>query len=419
MDEYYSTWQHSSHRNVACIDCHYEPGAAAVVEGKVAGLVQVVKYVSHSYGTKPHALISDASCMRPGCHAGMDQAAEEMAFNGRIKFRHDKHLASTALGTELKCVSCHGHTDKAEHVNVAESACVTCHFYGREDKAVASGDCSTCHSLPAEAVTFMGQKFEHVSFLHDKTSVRCEHCHSQVTRGEGAVSAVRCRSCHVGKSLVEEADRRQLHLVHVSDQNIDCLQCHDEIDHGISPKEQPRLASGDCKTCHAGQRHSLQERMYAGRAIPARKVQADPMYKAHVACNGCHTDPRSEGAGEMAFTMEGAGPTQCVDCHGNQRYGRMLENWQKDTRDRVGQFQADLAKLDKACSDAKDAPPDQVAKARAMLEAMRATLTCIEKDGSYGAHNYPYVSDALDDMEDELDDCRELTGGWKLAARSR
>ncbi len=55
MDNYYQSWQHSSHKDVACVECHYAPGVQAEVKGKMGGLVQVVKYVTHTYGNKPHA----------------------------------------------------------------------------------------------------------------------------------------------------------------------------------------------------------------------------------------------------------------------------------------------------------------------------------------------------------------------------
>ncbi|MFO7859112.1 MAG: NapC/NirT family cytochrome c, partial [Ectothiorhodospiraceae bacterium] len=76
MGEYYESWQHSSHQDVACVKCHYEPGVQAEVKGKMEGMVQFVKYVSHAYSTKPHAQISNSACMREGCHAGMDHSKQ-------------------------------------------------------------------------------------------------------------------------------------------------------------------------------------------------------------------------------------------------------------------------------------------------------------------------------------------------------
>jgi hypothetical protein len=419
MGDYYGSWQHSSHRDVACVECHYEPGTAALMEGKIGGLVQVVKYVSHTYSTRPHALISNNSCMRSGCHAGMDHKKEALLFHGRIRFRHDKHLGEHPRGKQLNCVSCHGHAVRGEHISVTETTCVTCHFHGRQDEPVAAGKCTTCHVLPEKAVTFMGQSFDHRKFLKDKDAVRCEHCHSQVTEGSGAVSATRCRSCHTENQPTQVKDQAHFHLVHVSEGHFDCLQCHDEIRHGVRPMEQQLLARGNCRACHEGERHSVQEKMYAGTAIPGLKAMPDAMYKAGVACDGCHTESKIAGLGKLPFTMKHSGAKQCADCHGKKRYGSMLADWQEDTKDRLGELQPALAKLEKACQSAKDPPADGLAKAKKLLAQARTKLLYISADRSFGAHNYPYVSEALDSAEEDLDDCRSLVAAWnKVAAGS-
>jgi nitrate/TMAO reductase-like tetraheme cytochrome c subunit len=418
MDEYYGSWQHSAHKNVACIDCHYEPGPTAMVEGKLAGLVQVVKYVSHSYSTKPHALISNSSCMRGGCHAEMDVKKDTLLFREQINFRHDVHLTKRPRGKVLNCVSCHGQTTQGEHIGVTRTTCITCHFHGRDVKSLAAGRCDTCHRLPSTAVTFMGQSFDHKKFLEGKTAVRCEHCHSRVTQGEGAVSATRCRSCHLDKEL-KVTDQEQFHLVHVSKGHFDCLQCHDEIKHGARPPDE-QLAFGNCNGCHAGERHSVQERMYAGTAIPGLKAMPDPMFKARVACDGCHMDVRSAELGEKPFTRKVAGAKQCADCHGREKYGEMLADWQEDTKDRLEELQAELAKLAKACQSADaDVAGAELTKAKALLSSARTRLSYIVSDGSFGAHNYPYVSEALDSVETDIETGRSLAAGWKkVASRS-
>ena len=46
MEPYYVSWQESSHSHVACIKCHFPPGAVEKVRGKMLGLVQLLKYVT-------------------------------------------------------------------------------------------------------------------------------------------------------------------------------------------------------------------------------------------------------------------------------------------------------------------------------------------------------------------------------------
>ena len=53
MEPYYKSWQQSSHKNVTCVECHFPPGVGGKVRGKVLGLVQLLKYVTGSAGTRP------------------------------------------------------------------------------------------------------------------------------------------------------------------------------------------------------------------------------------------------------------------------------------------------------------------------------------------------------------------------------
>jgi len=394
MGDYYESWQHSSHREVACVECHYEPGVEAELEGKMAGLVQLVKYMSHAYDSKPHALISNKSCMRSGCHAGMDHNKETVLFHGKVKFSHEKHLSGHPRGKELNCVSCHGQMVEGQHISVAETTCLTCHFYGRGSKPVAAGECQTCHTLPDKTVTFEGQPFNHAKFLKGKNDVRCEHCHSQITQGAGAVSATRCQSCHLRRTP-EVKDQEQFHLTHVSKGHFDCLQCHDEIRHGEGMKPHQMMASSQCGTCHGGERHSIQERMYAGQAVADLPAEPDVMYKAGVACDGCHIEDKTVAVGDASYVTRAAGPRPCAGCHGDKGYGDMLADWQKETRDRLAALAPRVAALEKACETSQPGNENRD-QARQLVAAAKGRLSCIERDGSHGAHNYSYTSTLLD-----------------------
>jgi len=445
MEEYYTSWQHSAHKDVSCIECHYEPGMTNTIKGKIEGLVQVVKYISHSYSSKPHAMISNNSCMRSGdCHAGMDEQAEPKNRKSlvKIKFRHDKHLGGRPRGKALNCVSCHGQTVKGQHISVGKTTCLTCHFYrGGNGQSVAvsttvahaaadptTGQCLTCHHMPDKTMKLMGQAFNHKKFLAGKDNVHCTLCHNQVTQGDGATSATRCRNCHLGE-LEEVKDQARFHLVHVSEGHFDCLQCHDQIKHGVRPREQQLLASGDCKTCHSGERHSLQERMYAGTAVAAMDKAPDPMYKAGVACGGCHTEPRPVGESVTSFTKKFSGPGQCADCHTAKKtpgprdatktkYGKRLVEWQEETKDRIDELKPELAKLTEAFKSAKAPSEADLTKTKGLFTSAQTRLSFVIADGSYGAHNYLYISEILDEVEDAIDKCRSTVSGWAQVRRT-
>src|SRR5215471_6952290 len=68
MEPYYQAWHASSHKNVPCTECHFEPGLEKTLYGKFQASSQAVKYLTKTYGSKPHAEVRDVSCMRSGCH---------------------------------------------------------------------------------------------------------------------------------------------------------------------------------------------------------------------------------------------------------------------------------------------------------------------------------------------------------------
>ncbi len=414
MGDYYDSWQHSSHAEVACVECHYEPGAEAIVVGKLDGMIQLVKYVSHAYDNKPHAEISNVSCMRSGCHADMDQSQEALLFRDRIRFRHDQHLSEQPRGKVLNCVSCHGQAVKGQHISVTESTCVTCHFYGRGERPVAMGDCETCHVLPEEHGVAGGTlAFDHQGFLEGNEKARCEQCHSQVTQGDGAVSRTRCFSCHLAVPEKIE-DQAEFHLVHVTSGHFDCQQCHDEIKHGTRPIEQQLLASGNCELCHRGDRHTIQEAIYSGTELAGVEGMPDFMYSAGVACDGCHTDLLN-GSGST-FTKKHSGAKQCSECHAEESYGEMLGFWHEETKARVDDLKSILAGLGGQDITSKSTD-GEAKKVQALLDASQQKLDYIVSDGSYGAHNYFYISSILDSAQSDLDECSALIQKAKADGR--
>jgi hypothetical protein len=374
-------------------------------------------------------MVFNSSCTRAGCHVeydyedddedddqdeGRDDEMEDrskatLVFRGKIKFRHDKHLGKHPRGKVLNCVSCHGQAIEGQHISVTEATCVTCHFYGRGSSSVAAGKCETCHAAPEKDVTFAGHTFKHTAFLKGKEEVECTHCHSQVTQGDGAVSRSRCRLCHL-RVPAEIEDQAKFHLVHTSEGHFDCQYCHDEIKHGTIPMEQQLLASSNCNTCHGEQRHTIQEKIYAGVAIPKLEKTPDVMYEAGVACDGCHTNLQVKKVGEIAVTTRTSGAKPCVSCHADDSYGEQLVMWQEDTKDMINKLEADVKKVEDL-RRSTEAPEAQVTQADKQLEAARTKLSHVVMDGSYGAHNIMYVTTILEAAEEELNQCVGLLNG--------
>ncbi|KKL26419.1 hypothetical protein LCGC14_2395510, partial [marine sediment metagenome] len=66
---------------------------------------------------------------------------------------------------------------------------------------------------------------------------------------------------------------------------------------------------------------------------------------------------------------------------------------------------------------APGAPAVGLAKAKGLLESIRAKLSLVADDGSYGAHNFEYVTAILDSAEKEIDNCRSVVAGWAKLTR--
>jgi nitrate/TMAO reductase-like tetraheme cytochrome c subunit len=406
MEEYYVSWEHSSHKDIACVKCHADPGVSGTVAAKAQGMVQLVQYVAGSYGTRPHGEISSASCQQGDCHGQIVNDGTVLMLYDKIKFRHDKHLSEHPNGKSLNCVSCHGQTVQDQHISVSKTTCLTCHFYDRGEKDAASDDCENCHIVPEEEVTFVDEPFSHKDFMAGDGDVTCIHCHSQVTEGGGAVSRVRCMACHL-EEHGEVEDQVEFHLIHVSAGHFDCLSCHDQIKHGDRQMAEQLLTSSNCTTCHGGKRHSVQEAIYAGTAVSAMDTMPDVMYEAGVACDGCHDDAQITQLGDLTLTSRISGAKQCVHCHDSEDYADELASWQEATREMLNELGPALAELEKALQSSQ-ASTEQLTEAKKLAGSARTKLDMVVKDGSYGAHNAGYVMEILDKVLEEIEMGRSL-----------
>ncbi len=232
MEPYYQSWQESSHANVACIKCHFPPGAAEKVRGKMLGLVQLSKYITRSEGPRPVAEIADASCLRSGCHETRTLAGR-VDFHG-IPFDHTPHLENLRRGKQLRCTSCHSQIVQGSHMSVTTSTCFLCHFKD-EHFNEGLGACTRCHQIPEETFELGGN----VTFSHElafEKGVDCQNCHGDLIRGNGEVPQRTCQSCHNRQIDYEKfADHELMHQIHVTDHKVECLDCHGEIEHAFEP----------------------------------------------------------------------------------------------------------------------------------------------------------------------------------------
>lgn len=222
MDPYYASWEESTHQEVNCIECHYEPGLKAHVVGKINGLVEVAQYLTNRYSEKPTAKVSDASCLRPGCHTKENLLSRKLKFGNKVEFQHRTHLGRLTADIELRCTSCHSQLTHDKHIEVDRNTCFICHFKNLSPDDLYS-QCLKCHNLTVEST-------EHKGYV--EAGLACIECHTDVTIGDGKVSRQVCYFCHADKDkIIQIKDKKLMHKAHIYENKIDCISCHDFIKH--------------------------------------------------------------------------------------------------------------------------------------------------------------------------------------------
>ncbi|HEX5136097.1 MAG TPA: NapC/NirT family cytochrome c [Planctomycetota bacterium] len=395
MEPYVDSWATSSHKNVTCVDCHYEPGLLETFEGKFKALSQLAKYVTQTQGTKPWAEVSDYSCMRGGCHS--ERLLEGEIQFGRIRFDHKSHLIGSERGKKLRCTSCHSQIVQGNHLTVTTTSCFLCHFKPGPTAAggPALGDCNLCHGPPPDAIQLGPFSFRHSDYL--SRGVQCSSCHGDVTRGMGEVPRDRCGSCHNKEAHLQKYDDVEfVHRMHVTEHSVSCIRCHNEIQHGLPPREEHY--KGACSNCHVDT-HKGPAEIYRGTG--GKDVADDPsaMYLARVTCNGCHRPP-FPGAPSPPATYE-ADLLACVDCHGTGFTG-MAERWQKEADVSLAKAKDALGKLEEAMGEEREEGEGDPAAAKSHYEAAAWNVSLALSDGSRGVHNLPYLRDLLRKASEEI-----------------
>lgn len=412
MEPYYHSWQTSGHKDVGCIECHYEPGAVETLEGKFQALSQLAKYVTRTHGTKPWADVSDASCERSGCHSTRTLEGR-IAFGG-VTFDHRKHLLESRSGRKLRCTSCHAQNELDQHMSVSESVCFTCHFMPDDQGRIPeeTSDCRLCHETPRGEILVDGVAYRHEEYL--ARGVDCRECHASVVEGTGTVRKERCSSCHTDpRQIARIGEAEFLHDQHVLGRKVECFQCHDEIRHGsLSKPPLASAASEGCGSCHVDS-HDAARQLYAGQGAVGLAEAPSRMHRTNVTCDACHTG-RSEPAGPdagpahghggaRASTVATAGNVDCIHCHGTG-YDGMLAEWQASVGEQLARLRPVLDDLRvRVGSDAGHAAAEP-------LRDAERNFALVALDGSKGAHNVTYALDALRLAAERLDRVRELLG---------
>ena len=409
MEPYFTAWHQSTHRNVSCADCHFEPGLKNTLKGKWQASSQAVKYLTDTYGSKPHAEVQDASCLREGCHArrlleGKVKWEVPRQEGGKvtIRFDHTPHLKELRRGKQLRCVSCHSQIVQGQHIVVTLDTCFLCHFkglsHGRHEETL--GGCRACHDAPKEKIRLSTGLFDHQSYLDRK--VGCENCHSDSVAGDGAVPRQVCWVCHnQPKQIARYGETAFIHANHVTNHKVECSNCHVQIEHKLTtgpgfpsektPTDHTSAASDTCGQCHE-QTHAGPAELYrgvGGRGVPD---MPSPMYRTQVDCLACH---KSRQRGDLAAEVLGqtftAAQASCDYCHGNKYAGR-LDEWKKVVTQHLADAEAAYARSQAAVQKLQLTGEDDL-KARRLLDDARHNIALVKL--GHGVHNVNYATALL------------------------
>lgn len=331
MESFYQSWRSSSHNNIDCVECHFEPGLSGTVRGKLNGLVQIVNYVSLSYKKRrPWAEIPDNTCSRSGCHEMQEIKDSVYNFKG-VLFSHDSHMKEQRRGKTLKCTSCHSQIVQGSHIEVTESTCFTCHFQKSDDpehKFDKLSDCKTCHDWNNKSRDQLAAlRYDHNIVVDN--NINCMDCHSNTILGKGEVTKERCYQCHFETDRLDKfEDIEFMHDTHIKTHSMKCYSCHNQIEHKVQQMDPD--TPPDCISCHSNA-HTSMVKLYTG--FNGGNVPNTPsaMYLSGINCKGCHVI-HEVGLKDVSFSK--SGKSACEKCHG-EGYDKLLDQWKQSTEKRL------------------------------------------------------------------------------------
>jgi len=245
------------------------------------------------------------SCASGGCHS-------------EIVDKEHVHSIVASGG----CTSCHSLLSEEEHTwelaSERDKLCDACHS-GLKDGAhvhqvLKDGDCMQCHDphgsghkalLPTESVAGLCRtchgSVEKAEFLHGPVAIgECSVCHNPHSADHARLLPSEptelCYSCHE----TTQNEVKDLEFVHAPMQD-GCLNCHDK--HGASNAMLLRLKSPQlCYTCHEEIKASQEQ------AKSRHHFVSEPD-----GCVKCHTPHASS----VKYGLKADPMTLCISCHEN------------------------------------------------------------------------------------------------------
>jgi len=306
MEPYGATWEHSAHKDIACVTCHIRPGAVQFVKAKSSALREVWVHFSGQVKA-PIAVtreIPDSTCESRDCHP-QGSIADPVVLKSAssappVSFSHEQHAGGAP------CIGCHSqvvHTSvpgkpyidpttmayclQCHDGKKAPSACQTCHSAPHAER----GACGDCHELGSWASTFSHS----VALGPQHKRVVCEKCHTKAVPAAVGYPAG-CVSCHAKR--------------HKTVKTVLCAKCHRPTRWAPSTFKHPR--SG-CTTCHTRPHPDR------GSCLRCHTTSSWASHFAHpIALGGVHASFACEKCHTNGLDAPGR---SCTGCHGSNHGG--------------------------------------------------------------------------------------------------
>jgi len=259
----------SPHKNLACVECHNQPGAD-------------FESFPHFAEYKP---VDCESCHRPEAMIYMEYFYKMLEKKGTkeipgCKECHGEHEVKKQMGMKIVCERC--------HQQEADAYRKSYHFKKYQEDTRHYPICTTCHDPHFKAKKSTMSPVEYKQEIVDV----CSQCHQ--------------------KDIETYIHSRHFHEMEAGNPQAPvCTSCHEKHDIRKPTDPDSRVnalsISNVCNNCHPGHKESLH-----------RTKNVDP---ALISCASCHTGHQTDMASiDQAIFKEGGIFNRCNYCHSNERH---------------------------------------------------------------------------------------------------
>jgi predicted CXXCH cytochrome family protein len=213
----------------------------------------------------------------------------------------------------------------------------------------------------------------------ERASAGCFGCHS----AEGFAAKLQGKEADVSKKATFST--------------VSCVVCHDPHD-SDNPRQLVMAPEKLCVSCHS------QEAMLKGTGI--KGIEDTKGVHSSLTCIQCHMTE----ANHLMKVIRPDAPDlaerradTCTSCHKNsnkKEQAAWLQKWQTSYTQRMAALQADLKNISAVT---KDKPDLLAGDLKGKLSSARGTIGTLARDGSHGAHNFEYVTKAMDQAGKDLE----------------